>query len=333
MVTKKYKVAVIGGGSWGTALSKILLNNIQEIHWWIREPEVTENLRKYYHNPLYLSAVSFDKGQLNVYEHSADAIRQADYLFFAVPSAFLEDVLAETPPDLFKGKKVISAIKGIIPGVNQIAGEFFNQKFGVPLDHFAVIGGPSHAEEVAQEKLTYLTVASVNPKLSGDIAKLLECRYIRASQTDDIYGSEYATVLKNIYAIAAGIARGLGYGDNYLAVLMTNAMAEMRRFIETVSPVKPDLFASIYLGDLMVTAYSQFSRNRTFGQMLGTGYSVKSAQLEMNMVAEGFYGAKCIYEMIREKQLDMPVAEAVYNVLYEKIAPMIEFRILSSKLS
>ncbi|MFH0895265.1 MAG: NAD(P)H-dependent glycerol-3-phosphate dehydrogenase [Bacteroidota bacterium] len=329
----KNKIAVIGAGSWGTALTKILLNNIPEVHWWIREVEVIENLRTYYHNPLYLSAVEFDKGQLNVHEKIEDAVKNADILFFAVPSAFLEDVCSSLPSDFFKGKKIVSAIKGIIPGANLIVGEYFHRTFNVPFENFAVIGGPSHAEEVALEKLTYLTIASQNPQLAIEVSQLLECRYIRTSQTDDIYGSEYATVLKNIYAIAAGIARGLGYGDNYVAVLISNALSEMRRFIETISPVKPDLFASIYLGDLMVTAYSQFSRNRTFGQMLGNGYSVKSAQLEMNMIAEGYYGAKCIHEIIQEKQLDMPVAEAIYGVLYEKIAPMIEFRILSSKLS
>ncbi|MFW6327119.1 MAG: NAD(P)H-dependent glycerol-3-phosphate dehydrogenase, partial [Bacteroidota bacterium] len=227
---------------------------------------------------------------------------------------------------------IISAIKGIIPDDNLTFAEFFNQYYNVPFSQVGIITGPCHAEEVALERLSYLTIASKLSKNSEILSGMLDCRYIKTITTNDIYGTEYAGVLKNIFAIAAGISHGLGYGDNFLAVLVSNSIQEIKRFLDKTYKNKRKVFSSAYLGDLLVTAYSQFSRNRTFGMMIGKGYSVKSAQLEMNMIAEGYYSTKCIKEINSKYMVKMPITDAVYNILYEKISPSIEIKILSDKL-
>jgi len=232
-----------------------------------------------------------------------------------------------------KGKKIISAIKGIVPDENLIIGEFLNQKYGVPYEDIVVISGPCHAEEVALEKLSYLTIASTNLELAGAFARLLSTRYIKTNVSDDIFGTEYAAVLKNIYAVASGICHGVGYGDNFQAVLISNAIREIKRFVDAVHPISRDIKESAYLGDLLVTAYSQFSRNRTFGNMIGKGYTVKSAQLEMNMVAEGYYAANSMHHVNKKYKVDMPISRAVYAILYEKHSPHIEMRLLTEQLS
>ncbi len=328
----KGNYAVIGGGSWASALVKILQNNVDCINWWVREPEIKEGVEKYHHNPLYLSSVELDTKKLKISTDIDEVINNSDYLIFAIPAAFMYDALAELPKEIFMGKKIFSATKGIIPSHNLIVADFFNQSFNIPFQNIGIISGPSHAEEIALEKLTYLTVASQNTVLAELMADALRCRYVKTSTSDDIYGTEYAAVLKNIYAIAAGVCKGLGYGDNFLAVLISNALQEMERFIENVHPINRELTNSVYLGDLMVTAYSQFSRNRTFGTMIGSGYSVKSAQLEMKMIAEGYYATNCIHIINKNYQVEMPILDAMYNILYENISPFIEIKILSDRL-
>jgi glycerol-3-phosphate dehydrogenase (NAD(P)+) len=326
------KIAVIGGGSWATALIKILSNNADELIWWMRNRESVDFIRKYHHNPNYLGDVELNMQKIRVTADLND-ISDAAYYVLAVPAAFLASTLNTVNADSLSGKKIFSAIKGIEPASNLIVGEFMNQQFHVPMENIGVITGPCHAEEVALEKLSYLTVASQNADAANAMASLLQCRYIKTAVSDDIYGTEYAAVLKNIMALASGICHGLGYGDNFHAVLISNALQEIKRFVNAVHPIKRDINDSAYLGDLLVTAYSQFSRNRTFGSMIGKGYSVKSAQLEMNMVAEGYYAARCIYEINKKYKVSLPICNAVYNILYEKIAPRLEIRLLADRLS
>lgn len=326
------KIAVIGGGSWATALIKIFSNNADEITWWMRSRESVDFIRKYHHNPNYLGDVELNMQKITATCDLADAFN-APYIVLAVPAAFLGETLTQANVGSFEGKKIFSAIKGIEPSSNLIVGEFMNQHFKVPIENIGVITGPCHAEEVALEKLSYLTIAGQDANATKEMAALLNCRYIRTIVSDDIYGTEYAAVLKNIMALASGICHGLGYGDNFHAVLISNALQEIKRFVDAVHPIERDINDSAYLGDLLVTAYSQFSRNRTFGSMIGKGYSVKSAQLEMNMVAEGYYAARCIYEINKKYRVNLPICSAVYNILYEKIAPRLEIRLLSDKLS
>lgn len=327
------KIAVIGGGSWATAIVKMLSNNMPEVYWWVRSTETVEHIKKYKHNPNYLTSVEFDTEKLILDTDIKKIIKEVDILIMAVPSAFLKQALSNTTSDDFKGKQVFSAIKGIVPEDLLIVGEFFNKKFEVATDNIGVITGPCHAEEVAMEKLSYLTIASQNKEIASYVASKLNCRYIKTTVSDDIYGTEYSAVLKNVFAIANGICHGLGYGDNFQAVLISNAIQEIKRFVDAVHPIDRDIKSSAYLGDLLVTAYSQFSRNRTFGNMIGKGYSVKSAQMEMNMVAEGYYGVKCIHEINKQFNIEMPITTAVYHILYEKISPAIEMKLLTDQLS
>lgn len=325
-------IAVIGGGSWATAIVKILTETNDYVGWWMRDEESVMHIKKYHHNPKYLSSVELATERIDISSDLDHVIGNADCLVFAIPSAFLKSALSQTKADLSK-KHVFSAIKGIVPDENVIVGEYFHQYHKVPLENIGVITGPCHAEEVALERLSYLTVASINKGMAEEVAENLRCDYILTKTTDDIYGTEYAAVLKNIYALAAGMFHGLGYGDNFQAVLVSNAIREMRRFIKVVHPVKRDINGSAYLGDLLVTAYSQFSRNRTFGNMIGKGYTIRSAMLEMNMVAEGYYAARLIREVRKENEVKMPIADAVYKVLYENRNPKKVMAKLAKKLS
>ncbi|MBE9599251.1 NAD(P)H-dependent glycerol-3-phosphate dehydrogenase [Pedobacter sp. MC2016-24] len=329
------KVAMIGGGSWATAIIKMLSDNIaeKEIYWWMRNADAITHLQKYKHNPNYLSSVEIRMPEKNISDDLSEIIRQADYIILNVPAAFLKATLNGLTPEQLKGKKIISAIKGIVPDENQIIGEFLHEKYGVLLSDILVIGGPCHAEEVALEKLSYLTIASVDLEAAKRFSGLLQTRYIKTNVSDDIFGTEYAAVLKNIYAVASGICHGLGYGDNFQAVLISNAIREISRFVDAVHPISRDIKEPAYLGDLLVTAYSQFSRNRTFGNMIGKGYTVKSAQLEMNMVAEGYYAASCMHVINKKYKVDMPISRAVYAILYEKHSPHIEMRLLTEQLN
>jgi len=326
---------MIGGGSWATAIIKMLSDNIKEkeIFWWMRSTEAISHIQKYHHNPNYLSSVEIRLPEHHISDNIRDIIRQADYIVLNVPAAFLKESLVEVTAEDLKGKKIVSAIKGIVPDENQIIGEFMHDKYQIPLEDILVISGPCHAEEVALEKLSYITIASMNVDTACDFAKLLNTRSIKTNVSDDIFGTEYAAVLKNIYAVASGICHGLGYGDNFQAVLISNAIREINSFVNAVHPITRDIMESAYLGDLLVTAYSQFSRNRTFGNMIGKGYTVKSAQLEMNMVAEGYYAVRCMHFINKKYKVEMPISRAVYAILYEKHAPQIEMRLLTEQLN
>jgi glycerol-3-phosphate dehydrogenase (NAD(P)+) len=327
------QVAVIGGGSWATALVKILSNNVDRINWWVRSPETVEFIRKYKHNPNYLSDAEVNLDKVNVNNDLKKSVAGAGIIILAVPSAFLKSTIEQLSPDDFINKVVFSAIKGIVPDELLIVGEYMQQKFSIPISNIGVITGPCHAEEVAMERLSYLTIACQTPAHAALLAEKMNCRYIRTTVSDDIYGTEYSAVLKNVVAIASGICHGVGYGDNFQAVLISNAIQEIKKFVDTVHPIRRDISDSAYLGDLLVTAYSSFSRNRMFGTMIGKGYSVKFAQLEMNMIAEGYYATRCIHEINRKHNIRMPITGAVYRVLYEKISPRIEMRLLADQLS
>jgi glycerol-3-phosphate dehydrogenase (NAD(P)+) len=327
------KIAVIGGGSWATALVKILCNNLNSVNWWMRNEGAVGHILKYRHNPNYLQSVEFDLNKINVSTDLEEIIRPADIVIIATPSAFLTKIFENFPKEVMKGKIVYSAVKGIIPEFNAIPARFIHKTFDVPYNHIGIICGPCHAEEVALERLSYLTIASQNEESADEMAELLACRYIKTTVSDDLFGTELSAVLKNVYAVASGICSGLGYGDNFQAVLISNAIQEIENFIDEVSPIHRDVKSSAYLGDLLVTAYSQFSRNRSFGFMIGKGYSVKTAQLEMDMIAEGYYAVKCVMEINKKFQVEMPIVEAVYRILYERISPVIEMRILTDKLT
>lgn len=325
------KVAVIGGGSWATAIVKILTETNDYVGWWMRSEDSALHIKKYHHNPSYLSSVELMTEKIDISTDLNHIVNQADYLIFAVPSAFLKNALESLEIDL-RDKVVFSAIKGIIPDENLIVGEFFNQKYQVPLENIGVITGPCHAEEVALERLSYLTVAGIDDEKVEVLARMMENDFIKTKMSDDIYGTEYAAVLKNIYALAAGICHGLGYGDNFQAVLVSNAIREMKKFMKVVHPIKRDINGSAYLGDLLVTAYSQFSRNRMFGNMIGKGYTIRSAMLELNMVAEGYYATRLIREISKQREFKMPIAHAVYKILYAGKSPQKVMRKLTEKL-
>ena len=327
------RIAIIGSGSWATALVKLVSNNVDEVNWFVRNADDCSYITQNRHNPRYLSSVQFDENKLQLFSDVEACIQNADIIILAVPSAFCHDTIKNIPKELLNNKIIFSAIKGIIPQYNLIVGEYLNKQFDVPLEQIGVIAGPCHAEEVALEKLSYLTLACTNIANAEKLAALLRCRYMKVTCSDDIYGTEYSAVLKNVVAIAGGVCHGLGYGDNFLSVLVSNAIQEIERFVKAVHPINRDIKASAYLGDLLVTAYSQFSRNRMFGTMLGKGYSVKMAQLEMNMIAEGYYAVKCVHEINKTYRVDMPITQAVYNITYEHISPAIEMKLLADKLS
>ncbi len=329
------KIAVVGGGSWATAIVKILSDNLidKEIYWWMRNNDAIEHIRKYNHNPHYLSSVEIKLPTENLSSDLKSIIAASNLILLNVPAAFLKEALKDISSDDLKGKKIISAIKGIVPDENMIIGEFMNQHYQIPFSDIIVISGPCHAEEVALEKLSYLTIASQDSNLAAHFASMLNTRYIKTNVSDDIYGTEYAAVLKNIYAVASGICRGIGYGDNFQAVLISNAIREIESFVDAVHPIDRDIKESAYLGDLLVTAYSQFSRNRTFGYMIGKGYTVTSAQLEMNMIAEGYYAVNCLHQINKTYKVNMPICRAVYAILYERHSPQLEMKLLSEQLT
>jgi glycerol-3-phosphate dehydrogenase (NAD(P)+) len=335
LLMHKNKITVVGGGSWATANVKMLTDNTteKEIFWWMRNEQAVEHIQKFGHNPNYLSSVEIKVAAANISTDIKSVITAADFILLNVPAAFLKEALTGITAQDLAGKKIVSAIKGIVPDENQIIAEFLHEKYDVSLDNFMVISGPCHAEEVALEKLSYLTIASQDTALAAEFAAMLSTRYIKTIVSDDIYGTEYGAVLKNVYAIASGICHGVGYGDNFQSVLISNAIRELERFVDAVHPIDRDIKESAYLGDLLVTAYSQFSRNRTFGNMIGKGYTVTSAQLEMNMVAEGYYAVNCLHQVNKQYKVEMPICEAVYAILYKKTSPAAEMRKLAEKLS
>ena len=326
------KIGVIGGGSWATSIIKMLCENVKCVNWWMRNEDAVKHIIKYGHNPNYISDAELKKERLNLSSDINEIVRDSDYIVLAVPSVFLKSTLNNLNVSL-KDKVVFSAVKGIVPENNTIIGEFLHNQYKVPYENIGVITGPCHAEEVALERLSYLTIACSDLEKAKLFSNSIEGRYIKTNVSDDIYGTEYSAVLKNIVALASGICHGLGYGDNFQAVLVSNAIREIKRFVDAVHPIKRDINESAYLGDLLVTAYSQFSRNRTFGEMIGRGYSVHSAQLQLKMIAEGYYAVKCIVEINEKLGLDMPISEAVYNILYNSKSPKKQIKILTDRLN
>ena len=326
------KIAIIGGGSWATALAKIALSTQAGINWYMRRPDRIEDFKRMKHNPAYLSGVTFDTNRIDFYADINEVVKQSDTLIFATPSPFLKQHLQKLQTPLHD-KFVISAIKGIVPDENMLIGDYFTDYYKVPSDNIAVVGGPCHAEEIALERLSYLTIACKDMEKAAHIAGIFNNSYLKSSCSQDVTGIEYASVLKNVYAIVAGICHGMKYGDNFQAVFLSNAIKEMQRFLDTVHVLERDITGSAYLGDLLVTAYSRFSRNRTFGTMIGKGYSVKTAQLEMEMIAEGYYGTKCIYEINERYKADMPILDALYSILYERKSPIPAIRQLTEYFS
>jgi len=327
----KKRIGIIGSGSWATALAKIILNKEKHINWYFRKSENIELFKRYHHNPNYLRAVKFDTSKINFYTDVNEIVKRSDIILLAIPSAFIHQSLSGLKEDISK-KIIVSAVKGVIPETNQIPGQYLHKKFNVPYNRFCAIVGPCHAEEVALERLSFLTIACKDLPTARDFASILECDYIKVRVSDDITGMEYSSVLKNIIAIASGIVHGLDYGDNFQAILISNAINEIERFVDKAYPIVRDISNPVYLGDLLVTAYSQFSRNRVFGTMIGKGYSITSAQLEMPMIAEGYYATKSIHKINEKYNVDLPICDAVYEILYDKTDPAIVINDLVEKL-
>ena len=325
------KIAVFGGGSWATAIVKMLCENLETVGWYMRNQNAIDYILENEHNPNYLSSAEFKIQQLNLSSDINSMVNYADILIFAIPSAFIKSELDKISVD-FSKKIIFSAIKGIIPESGMIVGEHFHEMYHIPLENIGVITGPCHAEEVAMERLSYLTIACQDTKKAQLLSNYISSHYIKTKISDDIIGTEYAAMLKNIYAIAAGIAHGLGYGDNFQSVLMSNSIREMKRFIKKVHKMKRNINNSAYLGDLLVTGYSIFSRNRMFGNMIGKGYTVKSAMMEMSMVAEGYYAAKSAYLLNEKNKAKTPIIDAVYAVLYQNKNPKKIFKKLTEQL-
>ncbi|WP_299015001.1 NAD(P)H-dependent glycerol-3-phosphate dehydrogenase [uncultured Polaribacter sp.] len=325
------KIAVLGGGSWATAIVKMLQENLETVGWYMRNATTIAHIKENDHNPNYLRAADVYAKQLDLYDDINAIVTNYDILIFAIPSAFLTSELEKLTQSL-ENKIIFSAIKGIVPETGLIVGEHFNEKYNIPLENIGVITGPCHAEEVAMERLSYLTIACKDENKAELLGNSLQSWYIKTKISDDIIGTEYAAMLKNIYAVAAGIAHGLGYGDNFQSVLMSNAIREMKRFIKKVHKMKRNINNSAYLGDLLVTGYSVFSRNRQFGNMIGKGYTVKSAQMEMSMIAEGYYATKSAYNIKEDNKAKTPIICTVHSILYKGKDPKKEFKKLTELL-
>lgn len=316
------KIAILGGGTWATALAKIVLMNEKHINWFIRSDDQIDGFYKLGRNPNYLTNVKFNLAQITFYSNLERAIKDSDVVIIAIPSPYVKQYFRRIrSSSTFKDKFIVSAVKGMIPNDNIVISDYLSSSFKIPDENIGVISGPCHAEEVAMERLSFLTVASSDIEKAKALSDTIQSRIMKSAVSDDVIGIELAGVLKNIYAIISGVCSGLQYGDNFQAVLMTNCSKEMQRFLNTVVPMNRCISEQHYLGDMLVTGYSQFSRNRTLGTMIGKGYSVKSAQLEMEMIAEGFYGAKCIQEMNKNANAEIPIATTVYEILYEKLRP------------
>ncbi len=322
------KIAVLGSGSWATAIAKFVLESTDEIWWFMPREDRIRDFRRMSHNPAYLSQVHFDIDRIHFSWDINEVVGAAQTLIFAIPSPYLKGTLTKLKVKM-RDKFVLTAIKGIVPDENLVCSEYFHRMYNIPDENLGVVSGPSHAEEVALGRLTYLTVGCTDPVKAESFAELISSNYIKTKTSSDVIGIEYGSVLKNVYAIAAGICNGLNYGDNFQAVLMTNAAQEMFHFLQAVSPVPRSITDSVYMGDMLVTGYSNFSRNRMFGKMIGKGYSVKNAQIEMEMIAEGYFGTKCMKEINRKMHVNMPILDAMYNILYERIAPSIEIKLLT----
>lgn len=325
------RIAIIGGGSWATAIAKMVLDKEVSINWYMHRQDRIDDFIEKGHNPAYLTNVSFDINRINFTSDINTCVAQSDAIIFATPSPYLTDELSHLTLPL-KDKIIITAIKGIIPNGNHIISDYFALKYDIDATNIAAIAGPCHAEEVAKNNLSYLTVSCISLERAQSVANLLISDTIRVTTNKDIIGVEYSSVLKNVYAVASGIYNGLAYGDNFQAVFIANSILETEQFINKIHPLNRNVCESVYLGDLLVTGYSKYSRNRTFGYAVGTGYSIKDAQDKMGMVAEGYYGTKCIYEIAKKHSIEMPILEAVYAVLYQNTDPKVTMRQLTSKL-
>jgi len=340
---------IIGSGSWATALVKILTDNGQKINWWVRNGKQIEYINRRKHNPHYLTSAHLDVTLLSMTSDINEVIDHSDVLVLAVPSAYIQDALKDVKKEVFRDKKIVSAIKGIVPGPDVLLNDYLGQQYGLPLENYFALLGPCHAEEVAAEKLSYLTFSGVDTILTKTISQYFNTPYINTVTNHDILGVQYAAVLKNIYALGAGIAHGLEYGDNFLSVYIANTADEMAVFLrkagiqhivvgehEEEDPIThqktPNYAASVYLGDLLVTCYSPYSRNRTFGNMIGKGYTVQSAQLEMNMVAEGYNASKCLNQLNKQIKADIPIANTIYQILWERLLPEEGFKKIEETL-
>lgn len=322
------RVAILGGGSWATAIAKIVMHHEERITWYMRRDDRIEDFKRMHHNPAYLTGVHFDVDRITFSSNLNDVVKNNDTLIFVIPSPYVKSHLNKLKANM-REKMVVTAIKGIVPDESITVSRYFQRQYNMPEEQVACIGGPSHAEEVALDRLCYLTVGCSDLNNAQVVANLFANKYVKTSVSNDIEGIEYSSVLKNVYAIAAGVCHGLKLGDNFQAVLVANALQEMKRFLSAVQPEDRHVSDSVYLGDLLVTMYSNFSRNRVFGTMIGQGYSVKTAQLEMEMIAEGYYGTKCMKIINKRYHVNMPILDAMYNILYEKIAPSMEVKILS----
>jgi glycerol-3-phosphate dehydrogenase (NAD(P)+) len=331
-MSENLKIGVVGEGSWATAIIKLLQYNTSNIIWAVRDADMLQQMKENHHNPLYLSDVELEIDKITFETSVKETVRKSDIILVVLPAAFIESSLEGMTESDFQGKFVFSATKGIIPSQHKTVCNFFHDSFAIPFSHLGFISGPSHAEEIALERLTFLTVLSENSEIATVVANALHCRFLKVITSSDVLGAEYSSALKNVMAIATGVCHGLGYGDNSISVLVSCAIREIQDFLNVMAPAERNLLNYVYLGDLMVTCYSQFSRNRTFGAMIGKGYTVKSAQLEMNMVAEGYYSVKSIMEICREKEIEMPILQAIYHILYERISPSVEMKLLTDKL-
>lgn len=317
------KICILGGGTWGTALAKIALMNHKHINWYIRRDDQIDGFYKLGHNPNYLTNVKFNLAQISFFSNIEKAIKESDTIIIAIPSPYIKQYFKRIWNRTFRDKFIVSALKGLIPNDNIVVSDYFLNNFHVPTENFGVISGPCHAEEVALERLSFLTVGCKDEEKAKLLATGITSRTLKASTSRDVAGIELAAVLKNIYAIMSGVCSGLNYGDNFQAVLMTNCAKEMEQYLKKAAPFDRNICEPHYLGDMLVTGYSQFSRNRTLGTMIGKGYSVKTAQLEMEMIAEGYFGAKCIYEMNSKLKINTPIIETTYQILHEKLNPNI----------
>jgi len=332
-------IGIIGNGSWATALAKMLTDNGRQIYWWMRNESSVNYIQKRWHNPQYLTSVSFREGTLLPTSDIHYLLSQCSTIIICVPSAYLLPVLQTIPVDGFAGKHIISAVKGIIPDVYALLNDYLKDNFGITSEQYVAITGPCHAEEVAQERLSYLTFSGLNDTLTRGMAAQFTTDYIKTTVNHDLWGAQYAAVLKNIYAVGAGIAHGLGYGDNFLSVYITNCYREMYRFLqvqfEQVHPSDevPDFHTSAYLGDLLVTCYSPHSRNRSFGSLIGKGYSVMSATTEMNMVAEGYYAVKGMKKIAEGLGIALPIANHIHDILWSGAMPDAVFSEIETMLS
>jgi glycerol-3-phosphate dehydrogenase (NAD(P)+) len=330
----KRSIGIIGGGSWATALCKIIFDSGRDfsLTWYFRNEEDIDHLKKHRHNKKYLSSIEIRTEKIQFTSNINELIKNSEILILAIPAAFIEETFSTIDSNI-SDKFIISGVKGMIPNRNQIVGDYLHTAFQIPIHHIAILTGPCHAEEIALERLSYLTLASENKEFAKQTQALFQTHYCKINISDDIYGTEYAAVLKNLYAIASGISHGLAYGDNFQAVLISNAIREINNFVHVVHPIQRDIKSSAYLGDLLVTAYSKFSRNRIFGNMIGKGYSVKSALLEMNMIPEGYYALKSIYEMCAQKNITLPIIQSLNRIINESKPPAEEIKHLTTRLN